>query len=181
MKKFIFGFIAGALVFGTIPVFADSVKSLIGTKVTGVYVVEKSGMKIADGAVINGSAYVPVRAIANATGTNLTVEGKKIKLGGVPMEDEWHSREGKIREELDNAKFKLKLLEEALPAYEKSLKRAQDILNNESEYDPAANDRFVITQRILDEKTAEINTLKQRIADLEAEIARIHAEIGASK
>lgn len=82
MKKFITGIVVGALLFGAVPAFANSVKSLIGTKVTGIYTVEQDGKKLTDGVVINGSAYVPVRAIAEATGTGLTVEGKTIILEG---------------------------------------------------------------------------------------------------
>ncbi|MBP1905509.1 hypothetical protein J2Z32_002139 [Paenibacillus turicensis] len=82
MKKFITGIVVGALLFGAIPAFANSVKSLIGTKVTGIYAVEQDGKKLTDGVVLNGSAYVPVRVIAEATGTGLTVEGKTIILEG---------------------------------------------------------------------------------------------------
>ncbi len=82
MKKFISGFVIGALLFGTIPVFADTINNLVGKKVDGVYTVQTSdGKKIADAAVINGSTYAPVRAVAEATGTTLTVEGKVITLG----------------------------------------------------------------------------------------------------
>lgn len=82
MKKFIAGIMVGALLFGGTSVLADSIKSIVGAKVTGLYSVEKSdGTKVADGAVINGTAYVPVRALADATGIPLNVEGKTITLG----------------------------------------------------------------------------------------------------
>ncbi|MNM96142.1 hypothetical protein D3C81_1086090 [compost metagenome] len=48
---------------------------------TGTYAVVKDGKKIADAAIINGSAYAPVRAVAQAAGTALTVEGKTITMG----------------------------------------------------------------------------------------------------
>lgn len=89
MKKFISGFIAGALIFCGVPAFADSVQSIFGAKVTGVYTVQKSdGEKIADGAIINGSTYVPVRAISEVTGTPLSVDtkGKVITLGEIQAE-----------------------------------------------------------------------------------------------
>ncbi|MGV2794754.1 copper amine oxidase, partial [Clostridium perfringens] len=63
------GLVVGALLFGGIPTFAAAVKSIMGAKVTGVYTVEQGGQKIAEAAVINGSTYAPVRAIAEATGT----------------------------------------------------------------------------------------------------------------
>ena len=69
MKKFIAGVVVGACLFGAVPVFADSIKSLIGAKVEGVYSIEHNGQKIAEGLIINGSAYVPVRTMANVTNT----------------------------------------------------------------------------------------------------------------
>lgn len=64
--------------FGGVSVFADSA-SLIGQKVQGLFSIEKqSGGKIADAVIINGTAYAPVRAVSEATGVQLAVEGKKI-------------------------------------------------------------------------------------------------------
>lgn len=78
LKKFIAGFIMGSLIFCSVPAFVDSVQSIFGAKVTGVYAVQKSsGEKIAEGAILNGSTYVPVRAISEAVGTPLTVDTKE--------------------------------------------------------------------------------------------------------
>ena len=64
MKKFIAGFVAGALLFGGV---AYAGNSLLGEKVSNVYTLQDaSGKKIADAAVINGSAYVPIRALTEA-------------------------------------------------------------------------------------------------------------------
>lgn len=76
VKKFISGIIVRALLFGAVPTFAAS--GLLGQKVQGIFTVEKNGTKLADAVVINGSAYAPVRAVAEASGVNLKVEGKKI-------------------------------------------------------------------------------------------------------
>ncbi|MEK4452288.1 MULTISPECIES: DUF4352 domain-containing protein [unclassified Paenibacillus] len=79
MKKFISGFVAGALVFGGASAFAAS--GLLGQKVQGVFTIEKDGAKIAEAAIINGSAYAPLRAVADATGTDIGIQGKKIIIG----------------------------------------------------------------------------------------------------
>lgn len=80
MKKFISGVIVGALLFSGVSVFADSA-SLIGQKVQGLFTIEKSGKKVDDAIIINGTAFAPVRSVAEATGAKLTVEGKKIVMG----------------------------------------------------------------------------------------------------
>ncbi|OKP83286.1 hypothetical protein A3844_22795 [Paenibacillus helianthi] len=77
MKKFVSGIIVGALLFAGASAFADST-SLVGKKVTGVFSIEKDGKNVAEAAIINGSAYAPVRAVAQISGATLTVEGKKI-------------------------------------------------------------------------------------------------------
>lgn len=80
MKKVISGVLAVTLLLGSTTVMAAS-SGLLGQKVQGLFSVEQNGTKIADAVVINGSTYVPVRAIAEATGTSIKVEGKKIIIG----------------------------------------------------------------------------------------------------
>ncbi|MEK3699636.1 hypothetical protein NYE33_21905 [Paenibacillus sp. FSL R10-2199] len=79
MKKKIFVIMTSALMLGGSIGFAAASSPLIGAKVQGLFTVQKAnGTKIGDAIIINGSAYAPVRAVAEAVGTNLTVEGKKI-------------------------------------------------------------------------------------------------------
>jgi nitrogenase molybdenum-iron protein alpha/beta subunit len=81
MKKKVVGIAVAALLFGSSIGYAAS-SSVIGAKVTGLFTLQYSDKtKIADAVIINGSAYVPVRKMAEATGTELTVEGKTITLG----------------------------------------------------------------------------------------------------
>lgn len=81
MKKKIVGIVSAALLFGSTIGYAAS-SSLIGAKVQGVYTIQKAdGTKIADAVIINGSAYAPVRAVSEVTGTSLSIEGKTIIMG----------------------------------------------------------------------------------------------------
>jgi len=80
MKKEIIGIAVAALLFGSSIGYAAS-STLIGAKVTGLFTLQYTDKtKIADAIIINGSAYVPVRKMAEATGTELKVEGKTITL-----------------------------------------------------------------------------------------------------
>jgi hypothetical protein len=90
MKKKVIGIAAVALLLGGSLGFAASSSPLVGAKVTGLFTVQKvDGTKIADAVVINGSTYVPIRAIGEATGTQITVEGKRVilqsKSGAAPV------------------------------------------------------------------------------------------------
>lgn len=82
MKKWTYlisGVIIGAVVTTAGSAFADQVKSLIGKKVTGEYVVVVNGKTLTDkGAVIDGRTNVPVRGVADAIGADIKVKDKKI-------------------------------------------------------------------------------------------------------
>jgi hypothetical protein len=84
MKKTMYtagGILIGFVLATTTGAFADSVKSLIGKKVTGEYTITVNGEKIADkGAVIDGRANVPVRGISEALGVGIKVSGKTITV-----------------------------------------------------------------------------------------------------
>lgn len=77
MKKFVSGIVVGVFLFAGVSAFAAP-SSLIGQKVQGLFSIEQGGKKVSDAVIINGTAYAPVRAVAEALSTNLTVEGKKI-------------------------------------------------------------------------------------------------------
>jgi len=84
MKKV--AYIAGGILIGFVlstsaGAFADSVKSLVGKKVSGEYTVIVDGKKLADkGAIIDGKANVPVRGISEALGADIKVSGKTITV-----------------------------------------------------------------------------------------------------
>lgn len=82
MKKIAYilsGVFIGIVLSTTTGVFAESVKSLIGKKVTGEYTVIVDGKTLSDkGAVIDGRANVPLREYSNALGADIEVSGKQI-------------------------------------------------------------------------------------------------------
>lgn len=88
MKKLAYlssGIIIGALLVTSGSALAAQVKSLIGQKVTGEYTVVVDGKSLEDkGAVINNKANVPVRAVADALGANISIEGRTINITTTP-------------------------------------------------------------------------------------------------
>lgn len=77
MKKLLTCVLAGTLLLTGVTAFAAS-NSLVGQKVQGLFTIEQDGAKISDAVIINGTAYAPVRAVSEAAGVDLKVEGKKI-------------------------------------------------------------------------------------------------------
>ncbi|PRA08885.1 MULTISPECIES: stalk domain-containing protein [unclassified Paenibacillus] len=84
MKKA--AYIAGGILIGMVVstaggAFADTVKSVVGKKVTGEYTVIVDGKKLSDkGAVIDSRANVPARALSEALGADVKVSGKTITI-----------------------------------------------------------------------------------------------------
>lgn len=85
MKKKILFITTFSLLLGSSIGFAAASSPLIGAKVQGLFTVQKAdGTKIGEAVIINGSAYAPVRAVSEASGAELTVEGKTIIMGSKP-------------------------------------------------------------------------------------------------
>lgn len=84
MKKI--AYIAGGILIGVVvstagAAFADTVKSMVGKKVTGEYTIVVDGKTLADkGAVIDSRANVPARALSEALGADVSVSGKTITI-----------------------------------------------------------------------------------------------------
>jgi hypothetical protein len=74
-------FILGVIVASSAGTVAAKVQSLVGQKVTEELKVVINGKELADkGAVINGKTNAPVRAITDAIGGTLKLEGKTINI-----------------------------------------------------------------------------------------------------
>ncbi|MEC0167486.1 hypothetical protein [Paenibacillus graminis] len=172
MKKKIIGIAAAALLLGSTIGYAAS-SSLIGAKVTGLFSVEQNGKKIADAVIINGSAYAPVRAISDATGTELAVEGKKITMKSKSAAT---AEAGKAVVEpvatpaanVDSASIagKIKGLEDNIKRYKEVISQAEADINATT--DPA----------VIQGKRDYIADINGRIALKEAQITELKAQLG---
>lgn len=84
MKKWMsisIAFLLGVIVTLSAGEVSAQVKSLIGQKVTGELTVVVNGKELADkGAVINGRTNAPVRALVDAVGGELSLDGKTINI-----------------------------------------------------------------------------------------------------
>lgn len=191
MKRFISGIIVGALLFGGASVFADSV-GLIGQKVQGLFVIEKGGKKIADAVIIKGSAYAPVKAVADAAGANLTVEGKKIIMSdeGVNLsvpEFEYPNTEdiGKLNSEITILKNNITTYKSnialsqtsIIPTLEDALKNAKEELAK----DPTHTLGVEINEKKIADEKAYIAQQQALIDAAEGRIKELQAQIDATK
>jgi len=168
LKKFVSGVIVGVLLFASASVFADSA-SLIGKKVQGLYTIEKSGKKVADAVIIDGSAYAPVRAVAEATGAGLSVEGKKIIMSGtdVPESVQISTIKNKIEtleRDADHAK-------NVIEGYESMINMVLKSPGYDAEKDAeklnGLEAKIAEQQQIIDKSNVEIAALQAQVTALE--------------
>ncbi|WP_458123344.1 copper amine oxidase [Paenibacillus sp. Z3-2] len=84
MKKIVY--IAGGILIGIVfstagGAFADTIKSVVGKKVTGEYNIVVNNQSLSEkGAVIDSKANVPARALSEALGAEVKVEGRTIYI-----------------------------------------------------------------------------------------------------
>ncbi|KWX73879.1 hypothetical protein [Paenibacillus jilunlii] len=178
MKKFISGFVVGALLFGGVSAFAAS--SLIGQKVQGLFTIEKGGTKVAEAVIINGSAYAPVRAVAEATGASLTVEGKKIIMSSENEKVPTAASNTKTLAELQAERNKIAEQVEKKTAIVSEFKKTQvdnwDVLiseNPNSTTIPQWENTKKESEKMLEQLKTELATLQQQLNDLDAQIAAL--------
>ncbi|MFF2910019.1 hypothetical protein [Paenibacillus sp. NPDC057934] len=181
MKKFISGIIVGVLLFVGVTAFADS-SSLIGQKVQGLFLIEKGGAKVADAVIIKGLAYAPVRAVAEATGASLTVEGKKIIMEDKPTTsvsepasvdsgsiDELKASREKLVDAIKQKEFNIKDLENTIGIYESMAKE----MENNGDLGKRASDSAGEYKKLVEQRKAELVDLKKQLADIESKIAEV--------
>ncbi|OMD44298.1 hypothetical protein [Paenibacillus odorifer] len=173
MKKFVSGVIVGALLFGGASVFADSA-SLIGQKVQGLFTVEKGGAKVADAIIINGSAYAPVRAISEATGTKLTIEGKKIIMGETATVTVTPDKSAELKAEYDKTLADITRLENGIQDIEKNvipgLKESAEILSTNGKIGERAKETLAQYEAQLQKDKTELAFLQEKLAQLKAQL-----------
>lgn len=80
MKKYIIGFVVGALTMTAFSASAEVV-SLIGKSIDNEYVVQLNGEELGTKAIsIEGTSYAPVRAVGEALGLNVDFENEVVIL-----------------------------------------------------------------------------------------------------
>jgi len=173
LKIKISGVIIGVLLIGGASAFAAS-NNLVGQKVQGLFSIEKNGAKIADAVIINGSAYAPVRSVAEATGAGLTVEGKKIIM----------SDDGKTTI-TPKSSLLLNLNSERDQVIREIAKREAGIQNIETDVIPTHEQlaKELANNGTLGKQQLElVESLKKQIGDMKAELVTLNhklAEIDA--
>lgn len=185
MKKYIVGFLAGALFVLSSSAFADTI-SLIGKKVTGEYKVVVDGNALVDkGAIIDNRTNVPVRGLSEALGANVSVDNttKTIYVTSesqetVVSEPQTIPQEGSVKvpeeqntpvldkeKEIKRIKYEISMLQDEITSLKLSIGTTKE---NPWNYDEAkVNSEVSKKEKGITDAEAKIKELEAQLAELQ--------------
>jgi cobalamin biosynthesis protein CbiG len=160
MRKYIVGFLVGAIFTLSTSVFADDIQSLIGRKVQAESTVSVDGQKLTT-IVVEGKNYAPVRSLGEAAGYTVTVDGKDVIMSTSEVKEKYRLE-------------KIKSLETAISVTEKVISDANALLISKKEESLkfTSDSDVAIYSRIISDLEKKIaqstETLEQQKANLTA-------------
>ncbi|QUL57580.1 hypothetical protein KDC22_14515 [Paenibacillus tritici] len=185
MKKIVSGVLVGLLLLAGTSVFAESISKLVGEKVQGLYTIEKNGKALGEAVIIDGKAYAPVRVISDAAGISLTVEGKKITMTDITVNEAGDYVLGPEALKLANEQAKLRGTVSSnkimLTAAQSALKMYQDSLTADNAKEtpiPGYADGIKVN---ITKAQEEITRIEQLITKTETEIENLQKQIDEMK
>lgn len=179
MKKVAYivgGILIGFVLSTSAGAFADSVKSLVGKKVSGEYTVVVNGQKLTDkGAIIDGKANVPVRGISESLGADIKVSGKTITV--TTLGDTTTSVE---TSENKYANMSKKSIEDSVKTIKENIIPFNERVRADLAKAVEQAEEAGLTD-LANDKRAELAETDARIAKAKADIAQAEAALAALK
>jgi hypothetical protein len=174
MKRFITGFLCGALLFGGTAVLADSV-SMVGKIVDGEVSVFYNDEPLAAKAItVEGTSYLPVRTVGNTLGAQIDYRDGAIY---VEKTDDYEAIKTQVMNDIKLEMRKEELRDEIAKLYAAvenqreqitELERGIEISEKQGGYTPS-----LIQAKQIIESSIQVNI--QKIKELEAELAELEA------
>lgn len=168
MKKWSYivgGFVLGLVVAMSANTAYGAVQSLIGKKVSGEVSVVVNGKELTDkGAIIDGVTNVPARALSNALGASIQLEGKAVMITSEHASDKVVLLDGKYYTKYDllNKKTDIENSISKLPEQEKQYKERYDELVKSGMTETAEKFKEA-DKKQLDERSQYLNGELQKI------------------
>ena len=165
---------------------------LLGAKVDKTLDIKLNGTSIGQGAVIDGTSYIPVRAAANALGLEVSVNSKQVDLQGKTSE-ELTAIAQKEQEETDNTgkiaslNAQIKISKSKVESYVKAVESGEKMVETKKQtYDEVMNNPYAgqegkdleartyeLAKQALETRKANLAEEKAKLADLEAQLAEL--------
>lgn len=176
-------YIAGGIIIGVVfstsaGAFADTVKSMVGKKVSGEYTIIVDGNKLSDkGAVIDSRANVPARALSESLGADVKVSGRTIIItsedngsGEItalnPTNNQSNKYAGKSKSYLEAMKseYNNKILPPIVTGLEKVTKEYEGIkAAGQDDVTALAKQKVEDYQKLVDDAQAELKLIDEAL------------------
>jgi len=188
MKKFIAGLIVGVLIFACGTVFADSIKSLVGSKVDGAFEVYYQGKNLGEAPAINNSTYLPVRKITEVVGMQVKVEGKRIYLNqsdisqgnssttkddGKKAKSQIELEISQLMGDIDRYNREISVNQSSIQRHEEDIKKYQEQISKASGKDPVLEQVVENIKKMIQEENSTNKEYEAKITFAQAEIERL--------
>ncbi|MNC12460.1 hypothetical protein D3C76_422130 [compost metagenome] len=163
MKKYIVGFLVGAIFTVSTAAFADDVKSLVGKAIQGEAPVIVDGKQLDTAIIVDGKSYAPVRVIGEAAGYSVTVEGKKVILKSEAKDTVKTTSENLDKPRtLEDVNSVIVRTKEKFERYKEAIQLYEVNVTNSTTDEAKANN-----QQMLDSYKKQLAEAEQKLADLE--------------
>lgn len=166
MRKYVIGFLVGALLTLGTSVYGADIASLVGKTVQGEALVSVDGANIGKIVIIDGKSYAPVRAIGESAGYSVIVNGKNVILS---------------KQIVDTAKGDTMTVDKLKASLESATKEKDSIVSMINRFESALADPLQADKKSNIEKNltlykSSLDKIEQKIADLQAQLAELQAQ-----
>ncbi|MNV06764.1 hypothetical protein D3C71_971630 [compost metagenome] len=191
MKKIgllIVGIIIGAGLTLSPQIYGAGAK-LLGAKVDKTLDIKLNGNSIGQGAVIDGTSYLPVRAAANALGLEVSVDSTQVNLQGKSNEELAEIAQKEQAEmdkvsKISSLEIKIKLSKQKIESLESAITGTEKTVSSRLSQLNAAKANSQISEEILnraqinyDDAVKAVDTNKANLAAEQANLASLEAQL----
>ncbi|OMF98174.1 hypothetical protein [Paenibacillus sp. FSL R7-0337] len=165
---------------------------LLGAKVDKTLDIKLNGNSIGQGAVIDGTSYLPVRAAANALGLEVSVDSKQVDLQGKSSEElaeiaKKQQADMDKNEKIASLKSQIEISKSKVASYAKAVESGEKMVETKKQtYDEVMNNpnagqegkdletkTYELAKQALETRKANLAAEQANLADLESQLAEL--------
>jgi hypothetical protein len=173
MKKYVAGFVVGALFTVSATAFADEIKTLVGKKIQGETVIELNGQVLDTAIIVDGKSYAPTRSIGEAAGFDVNMKDKKVILSETttitspdPQDVSGSSGKENNVEDIEKLKNRITAQEEIVSGFQKRVEGMETMIASPNYVDRG-------DKALLDSYKTSFDREQAFLADLQAQLAEL--------
>lgn len=169
MKKYVAGFLAGALFTLSAAAFASDIPSLVGKKIQGQTVVKVNGEELDTAIIVDGKSYSPTRSIGEAAGFDVSMQDKEIILDKKATSTPSAVTPGKgqsVEEQVAKLNQRIVDAKQRIADINKLIEASESVINDPSKDSTGEENYLKMRQSNLAEQEALLSDLESQLAAL---------------